>query len=354
MPDAQGKIAVLVIDDSAVVRQILSDSFSKDPAFGVVETAIDPYMAREKIARQEFDVLTLDVEMPRMDGLTFLGYLMKSHPMPVVVLSALTEAGSDAAMKALELGAVDVVSKPGSSFSVDELVPSMIEKVIAASKVTRFVTLSHPAVKAGPRHRPALADIRASSNLLALGASTGGPAALERIITALDDDCPPTAAVVHMPAGFTRSYADRLDRLSKVRVFEAEDGQILGQGMVAVAPGNYHLTVQASGKNFVCRLGQGPRVLGQRPAVDILFHSVAENVGRNAIAALLTGMGRDGAQGLLQIKNRGGYTLAQDEASCIVFGMPKEAIALGAAVKVAPLDAMTRLIETQYRAPRNG
>lgn len=345
------KINVLIVDDSAVVRQILSDQFRRHPAFGTVDTAIDPYMAREKIAAGEFHVLTLDVEMPRMDGLTFLRHLMRSHPLPVVVLSALTDAGSEAALEALELGAVDVVTKPGSSFTVEEVVPLMIEKVIAASRVVHFASLL-PKVRplAGPTGGAStLSRLKTTNRIIGLGASTGGPAALEQIITAFDEDIPPTAVVIHMPPGFTRSYAQRLDNFSRVHVVEAEDGMLLPPGTVAVAPGNYHLTIKASGKDFVCRLGQGPRILGQRPAVDVLFHSLAECAGRNAIAALLTGMGKDGAQGLLQIRSRGGVTIAQDEASSIVFGMPREAIELGAAQKIASLDRIQALIEAEYR-----
>lgn len=346
-----GKINVLVVDDSAVVRQILCDQFRRHPAFGVVDSAIDPYMAREKIAAGEFHVLTLDVEMPRMDGLTFLKHLMRSHPMPVVVLSALTEAGSEAAILAMELGAVDVVSKPGSSFTVDEVVPLMIEKVIAAAQVVHFSSLVSREPQGQHRHSSpsALTRVRTSNRIVGLGASTGGPAALEQIITGFEDDIPPTAVVIHMPPGFTRSYAQRLDDYSRVHVVEAEDGMLLGPGTVAIAPGNYHLTIKASGKDFVCKLGQGARVLGQRPAVDVLFHSLADCAGRNGIAALLTGMGKDGAQGLLQLRTKGGFTIAQDEASSIVFGMPREAIELGAALKVASLERIRGLIEQEYR-----
>jgi len=346
------KINVLIVDDSAVVRQILSDQFRKHPAFGLVDTAIDPYMAREKIAEGHFHVLTLDVEMPRMDGLTFLRHLMRSHPMPVVVLSALTEAGSEAAIEAMELGAVDVVSKPGSSFTVDEVVPLMIEKVVAAAQVVHFTHLLPRSRTDKPRpHDGAatLARLRSTNKIVGLGASTGGPAALEHIITAFDEDIPPTAVVIHMPPGFTRSYAQRLDNYSRVHVVEAEDGMLLGPGTVAVAPGNFHLTIKASGKDFLCRLGQASRVLGQRPAVDVLFHSLAECGGRNTIAALLTGMGKDGAQGLMQIRSKGGFTIAQDEASSIVWGMPREAIELGAAQKIAPLERIKAIIETEYR-----
>lgn len=287
-----------------------------------------------------------------MDGLTFLRHLMRSHPMPVVVLSALTEAGSEAAMEAMELGAVEVVSKPGSSFTVDEVVPLMIEKVIAASQVIHFPSLTARGSSAVKTSHPAvLSHLRTTGRIVGLGASTGGPSALEEIITAFEEDIPPTAVVIHMPPGFTRSYARRLDDYSKVQVVEAEDGMLLAPGTVAVAPGNYHLMIKASGKDFVCRLGQGSRVLGQRPAVDVLFHSLADSAGRNAIAALLTGMGRDGAQGLLQIRSRGGFTIAQDEASSIVFGMPREAIELGAAGTIAPLGQIRNLIEAEYRRP---
>jgi len=225
----------------------------------------------------------------------------------------------------------------------------MIEKVLAASQVVHFSSLQPRVLRNKPVS--ALASLRTTNRIVALGASTGGPAALEEIITSLEEDIPPTAVVIHMPPGFTRSYAQRLDQSSRVRVVEAEDGMLLEPGMVAVAPGDYHMTIKASGKDYRCHLNQAPRVLGQRPAVDVLFHSLAESAGRNVIAALLTGMGKDGAQGLLQIKQKGGMTIAQDEATSIVFGMPREAIERGAALHIAPLGRIRTLIEAEYRNP---
>lgn len=334
-----GKIKVFVIDDSAIVREILATRLGLDPRIEVVGTAIDPLVARDKLARVEVDVITLDVEMPRMDGLTFLRHLMKQHPLPVIIVSSVAEKGNSAGIQALELGAVDIVPKPGGPFSVEEVVEMLIEKVVTAAAMDRRKIVPHPAPSlAAPKDAGLLKKIRTTNRLIAMGASTGGPQAFEEVFRRLPLDIPPVLAVIHMPAGFTRSYADRLDALCVPSVHEAEDGEPVVPGTIYIAPGGWHMAVRSQGALRTIKLFTGPKVWNQRPAVDVLFDSVAENIGRNAVGVLMTGMGRDGASGLLHMKEAGAGTVCQDEESCIVFGMPKEAILLGAADQVVALE----------------
>jgi two-component system, chemotaxis family, protein-glutamate methylesterase/glutaminase len=337
------KIRVLIVDDSAIVRDILSRELSVCPGIEVAGTAGDPYIARSKLESDAIDVITLDIEMPRMDGLTFLRYLMKYKPMPVIIVSSLVSSSNPAAIQALELGAVDIVHKPGGPFSIGDIVTDLSLKIrqAAAMPVSRLIAASarlqtqeHIAVSG----HPALSHISTTNLLAVIGTSTGGTIALEELFTKFTADFPPTLAVIHMPERFTASFAERLDGLCALHVKEAVDGETVMPGTIYIAPGGLHMLVAASGANRIIRIKNGPKLFAQRPAVDVLFNSAAENVGKNCIGALLTGMGRDGATGLKAIRDAGGYTIAQDEASSIVFGMPKEAIALGAACEVTPLD----------------
>jgi two-component system chemotaxis response regulator CheB len=339
-------IKVLIVDDSAVVRQVLSAELSKVTDIEVVGTATDPYVARDKIVTLKPDVVTLDVEMPRMDGLTFLAKLMKHHPLPVIVVSSLTPKGSDMAMRALELGAVDVVSKPGASYTVAEIAGLIIDRIRAAS-VARYV--KRPG-SAGPAPRPAVSSeslLRTTHKVLAIGASTGGTEAIREVLTALPASTSGTVIVQHMPERFTAAFAKRLNDLCEMEVREAQNGDMLRPGLALIAPGNHHMVVRRSGANYLVDIRDGPPVHHQRPSVDVLFHSVARCVAANAVGVILTGMGADGAGGLLAMRQAGAHTLAQDERSCVVFGMPKEAIRLNAAETVVPLDAMAaRIVDT--------
>ncbi len=349
-------IKVLIVDDSAVVRRILSERLGRASDVEVVGTAADPYLARDKIVELEPDVLTLDVEMPRMDGLTFLEKLMKYHPMPVIVVSSITPKGSHVALKALELGAVDVVSKPGSAYSVADISRQLVTKIRAAANA-RVVgkKLSGHREPDSLREPPAL--LHTANKVLAIGASTGGPEAIRRVLGGLPPTIPGTVIVQHMPEHFTSAFARRLDGECEMEVREAEGGEILRPGLALIAPGNKHLLVYRNagyrnGVQYVAQVRDGPQVFHQRPSVEVLFNSVAKHVGANAVGVLLTGMGADGARGLLAMKEAMAKTIAQDEASCVVFGMPKVAIELGAADRVLPLDEIPKGIIAAFQAPR--
>lgn len=332
------KIKVLVVDDSAVVRQILSRDLAKDPNIEVVGTAPDPYVAREKVVELNPDVLTLDVEMPRMDGITFLRALMKHRPMPVIVVSSLTPKGSATALAAMESGAVDVMCKPGSAFSVDSMAAALIEKIKIASRA-RVQALSDSAMRAA---RPTLAMAETTDKIFAIGASTGGVQALTEVLTQFPANVPGTVIVQHMPPKFTASFAERLSKECKFEVREAQDGDSVYPGRVLIAPGGFHMLLKRSGAQYLVEIKDGPQVHHQKPAVDVLFNSVAKYAGANAVGAVLTGMGADGAAGLLAMKQAGARTIAQDEATSTVFGMPKEAIKLGAAQSIVPLQDVAR------------
>ncbi len=340
---ASRTIKVLVVDDSAVVRQVLSTELSKAPDIEIVGTAIDPYIARDKIVSLRPDVLTLDLEMPRMDGLTFLGKLMKHYPMPVIVVSSLTPKGSQTALRALELGAVDVVSKPGSAYSVAEITTMLIDRIRAASGARYRLQQTQPAPGA-PTVGASKQLLHTTHRIVAIGASTGGTQAIQRVLQGLPANIPGTAIVQHMPERFTAAFAERLNELCAMEVREAKDGDMLVPGVVLLAPGNFHMAVVRSGARYYVNVKTGPPVFHQRPSVDVLFHSVARQVGPNAVGVILTGMGADGARGLLAMRKAGARTLAQDESTCVVFGMPREAIEMGAAERVEPLDKMPRRI----------
>ncbi len=341
------KIRVLVVDDSAIVRDILSRQLSTYSEIEIIDTASDPFIARNKIEKNKYDVITLDIEMPRMDGLTFLKYLMKYNPLPVIIVSSIVSESNHAALEALEFGAVDIVQKPGGPFSVEEVTEDLIEKIKLAATVSkaRLISISEKLKrKTNVPVKKTLSRIETTKHLIVIGASTGGTIALEELFTKFPSNLPPVLTVIHMPPKFTASFAGRLNNLCAPQVKEAVNGELVMPGTIYIAPGGYHMIVDASGSNRIIRIKDGPKLFGQRPAVDILFNSAAENIGRNCTAALLTGMGRDGAAGMKAIRDAGGYTIAQDEESCIVFGMPKEAIALNGACEITSLGKIAESI----------
>ncbi|RMH16615.1 MAG: chemotaxis response regulator protein-glutamate methylesterase [Gemmatimonadetes bacterium] len=328
-------IRLLVVDDSAVVRKILSEELSKFEDIEVVGTAMDPYVARERIVELEPDVLTLDVEMPRMDGLSFLKKLMKHHPMPVVVVSSLTPENSENALRALELGAVEVIPKPGSQFSVPDVGRHLVRAIRAAARANLHGVQRARVDEDVPA--PALQGLSTTHQVLAIGASTGGTRAIEAVLRRCPPDLPGTVIVQHMPQGFTTTYAQRMDRICPQEVREARDGDILAPGTVLIAPGGKQMLVKRSGAQYRVQVKEGPPVNHHRPSVDVLFRSVARSCGANAVGLILTGMGADGARGLKEMRDAGARTIVQDEASCVVFGMPAAAIEMGAAEQVLGL-----------------
>jgi two-component system chemotaxis response regulator CheB len=324
-------IKVLIVDDSAVVRQILQGALSSDPEIQVVGTAPDPFVARDKIVELRPDVVTLDVEMPRMDGITFLRKLMHYQPMPVIVVSSLTPEGSGLALDALSAGAVEVMCKPGAAFTVGDMAEELVEKV----KTAAFARVKRLAAR--NTDRPGALG-RTTNKVVAIGASTGGTVALERILARIPVDGPGMVIAQHMPAMFTKQFAARMNQLSAMEVREAEDGDSVVPGVALIAPGDYHMLLKRSGARYFVQVKRGPMVHRQRPAVEVLFRSVAMCAGPNAVGVILTGMGVDGAQGMLEMRQAGAVTVAQDEASCVVFGMPRAAIELGAAQKIMGLE----------------
>jgi two-component system, chemotaxis family, protein-glutamate methylesterase/glutaminase len=327
------KIRVLIVDDSAIVRKVLADALASEPDLEVVGTAPDPYVARDKILSLRPDVLTLDIEMPRMDGLTFLKKMMRAHPLPVIVISSLAQSSSQAAIEALQCGAVDVLAKPGGPYSVGELKQDLPQKVRAAAHARVALPKTESRAPAPP---VALAGA-SSSTVIAIGASTGGTEALREVLSGLPANMPGIVIVQHIPPVFSAAFAKRLNDLCRLRVKEAADGDRVAAGQALIAPGNFHMTLRRVGAGYQVAVGTGPRVCYQRPSVDVLFESVAQVAKGDAIGAILTGMGADGAEGLLKMKRAGARTVAQDEASCVVFGMPREAIRVGAVDRVVPL-----------------
>ncbi|MCP4633797.1 MAG: chemotaxis response regulator protein-glutamate methylesterase [candidate division Zixibacteria bacterium] len=334
-------IKVLVVDDSAVVRKIFSSELGRDPKIEVVGTAPDPYVARDKILSLKPDVLTLDVEMPRMDGITFLRKLMKHFPLPTVVVSSLTQKGSELAMEALDAGAVEVMNKPNASYSVGDMSVELIEKIKAAAQV-RLSKKENQSTDAKRTRKLSLT--KTTHKVIAIGASTGGTQALSSLLKVLPANTAGTVIVQHMPENFTKSFANRLNDICDMEVSEAKDGDSVVPGKALIAPGNSHIILKRSGANYYLSIKNGPLVNRHRPSVEVLFKSVAQIAGKNAVGAILTGMGADGARGMLEMKNAGAYTIAQDEKSCVVFGMPKEAIKLGGVEKVLPLDKIPKAI----------
>jgi two-component system, chemotaxis family, protein-glutamate methylesterase/glutaminase len=344
------KIRVVVVDDSALMRQMLSRMMASDPAIEVVGAAPDPVIAREMIKTSNPDVVTLDIEMPNMDGLSFLEKIMRLRPMPVVMISSLTQQGADATLQALEMGAVDWVAKPKVDLQsgLAEKQAEIVEKIKAASKARvrgRSRNDARPAV-AGSASKAGYAT---TEQIVAIGASTGGVEALREVVCALPPDSPGVLVTQHMPAGFTTRFAERLNGLAQVTVQEASDGQRVLPGHVYIAPGNYHLELVRTGANYICRVGDGPPVSGHRPSIDVLFRSVAKNAGGNAIGAILTGMGKDGAAGLKEMRSSGASTIGQNEATCVVYGMPKAAAAIGATETELPIERIAAAIIDRCR-----
>lgn len=336
------KIKVLVVDDSAIVRKIFNEELSKETDIEVVGTAPDPYVARDKIVHLKPDVIILDIEMPRMDGLTFLRKLMKYYPLPVIIVSSLTPKGSTMAVEAIEDGAIEVLAKPGGAYSVGDMCIQLKEKIRAASR-------ANMKRKSSPVAQPKTVVFNHSlkettQKVIAIGASTGGTEALKEVLINMPQNSPGIVIVQHMPANFTTAFAERLNQICQIEVKEAKDGDSVINGRALIAPGNFHMLIRRSGATYYVNIKDGPLVHHQRPAVDVLFNSVSQYVGHNAVGVILTGMGVDGAKGLLAMKGAGARTIVQDEASCVVYGMPKEAVKIGAADKIVPLDRMTQEI----------
>jgi two-component system chemotaxis response regulator CheB len=339
------KLKVLVVDDSALIRSIMKEIINSQPDMELVGVAPDPYVARELIKQLNPDVLTLDVEMPKMDGLDFLEKLMRLRPMPVLMVSSLTERESETTLRALNLGAVDFVTKPkfgiqSGMLEYSEMIADKI-RLVASAKIERRRLPVGNSLKS---EEESLTRIRnkliSNENIIAIGASTGGTEALRNFLTRMPMDCPGILIALHMPEGFTRSFARHLLALCAISVKEAEDGELVLPGVAYIAPGNCHLLLGRRGNHYVAKLDSSPPVNRQRPSVDLLFNSVAANAGKNATGIIMTGMGKDGALGLLEMKKAGAFNFAQDEASCTIYGMPKEAVALGAVHEIAPLDEL--------------
>jgi two-component system chemotaxis response regulator CheB len=338
------KIKVLVVDDSAIVRKILTEAISGESDLEVVGTAPDPYIARDKILALQPDVLTLDIEMPRMDGLTFLKKLMHHHPLPVIVISSLGQASCQATLDALRIGAVEVLAKPGGPYSVGELRTNLAAKIRAAAAARLRTAPKEPAPpRTGPVEPVSVRAFHADT-IIAIGASTGGTEAIQEVLTRLPANSPGIVITQHIPQAFSRAFADRLNQICPMQVAEAADGDEVAPGRALVAPGNFHMVLRKCGAAYRVQVKDGPLVCYQRPSVDVLFSSVAEAAGNRAIGVLLTGMGADGAQGMLRMKQAGARTMAQDEASCVVYGMPREAVRLGAADRVVSLSRIPSAI----------
>jgi two-component system chemotaxis response regulator CheB len=336
---------VLIVDDSAIVRKMLADALRGEPDIEVIGGAADPYIARDMIVQHRPTLVTLDIEMPRMDGLTFLRKLMQHHPLPVIIISSVTKSGSAASIEALRAGAVDVIPKPGGPTSVGQVTERLKHRIrsLRTSNGIRWTAAALPEPTPAGRPIPAPRGRRVNG-LLLIGASTGGPQAIEGVLTRLPADVPPTLVVQHMPASFTAAFAERLNSVCPMRVVEATDGETLQRGTVYIAPGDSHLLVERVGVQLKTIVKAGPPVHHQRPAVDVLFHAAARLTGLPIVAMLLTGMGADGADGMVALRAAGAETIAEDEHSCVVFGMPKEAIARGGAAHVATLLQMPGLV----------
>ncbi len=366
------KIRVLIIDDSSLVRKILTQVLESDPKIEVVGTAADPLIARDKIKKLDPDVLTLDVEMPKMDGITFLGNLMRLRPMPVVMVSTLTQKGADVALQALELGAIDYVSKPTTDLAnqLADYTEEITSKVKMAAGANVKALAHNPVRKSGNNStkraaaaivveeklsadavllKKTVKNFKTTDKIIAIGASTGGTEAIKAVLVDMPADSPGIVISQHIPAAFSTSFAERMDRLSAMTVYEARDGQQIIAGHVFIAPGDRHLMVERDGARYICRLSDGPPVNRHKPSVDVMFRSVAQNVGPNAIAVMLTGMGDDGARGMKEVHDQGAETIAQDERTSVVWGMPGEAVKIGAVDTVMPLDNIAGKLLTLAR-----
>jgi two-component system, chemotaxis family, protein-glutamate methylesterase/glutaminase len=340
---------VLIVDDSALMRQLLTQILSSDPQLDVVGTAGDPFVAREKIKALNPDVLTLDIEMPRMDGLTFLEKLMRGHPMPVIMISSLTDKGADTTLRALSLGAIDYISK--AKLDVTHRTFEQSEEIVAKVKAAAKAKVRPMGATSAALAEPIVAafNFSATHKVVAIGASTGGTEALRELLTVLPADFPGIVIVQHMPEAFTRQFAARLDSLCKIRVQEAQDRDRILPGHALLAPGGHHMAVVRRGMEYAVRVYRGERVNRHQPSVDVLFSSCARELGKNALGVILTGMGADGARGMLEMKQASAFNIAQDESTSVVFGMPQEAIKLGAVDHVLPLDRIPGALLQELR-----
>lgn len=351
-------IKVLVVDDSALVRRLLTEIIQAAPDMALVGAAPDAYVARDLVNQFAPDVITLDIEMPRMDGLTFLQKLMGARPTPVVMISTLTEDGAEATLRALELGAVDFIPKPKLDVTVSilEYAELILEKIRTAAQVkVKAVLPKNTSALVGAENKlPLSSGLQTTEKIIAIGASTGGTEAIKDLLLQLPSAVPGIVMTQHMPPGFTRSFAERLNKITRLHVVEAKGGERILPGHAFLAPGGYHLVVVRSGADYRVKLSDAEPVHRHRPAVDVMMTSVAEVAGRNVIGVLLTGMGKDGAKGMLDIHTHGGFTVAQDEASCVVYGMPKEAVALGGVDQIVPLDRMGQVILEKIKSMGGG
>jgi two-component system chemotaxis response regulator CheB len=349
-------VRVLIVDDSALIRQLLTTLLSSDPEIEVVGTADDPFVARDRIKALNPDVLTLDVEMPHMDGITFLRKIMTLRPMPVIMISTLTQAGADITLEALEIGAVDFIAKPSTDAA--HALPALAGELQAKVKAAARTRIAARAAMAPVAVRKVTRSVRPNGKIIAIGASTGGVEALKAVLMNLPSDCPPIVITQHMPPRFTAAFAQRLNRECPMAVKEAAEGDVLKQGHVYIAPGSHHLQVVKAATEYRCALDDGPPVTGHRPSVDALFRSVARVVGRSAIGVILTGMGKDGADGLLELRKAGGQTIGQDEASSLIYGMPHVAFERGAVMRQCSLSQVADAIldacegKNDIRAPQ--
>lgn len=346
------KIRVLIVDDSAVIRKLLEKIFGSSPDIEVVGTAADPYIARDKLIALKPDVMTLDVEMPRMDGISFLEKVMQHFPTRTIIFSSLAKTGSETYLRALEAGAIEIMEKPSIdvSQSLEKLSAEFINTVKAVAKA-RLNPVKKIAVPTGPVAKIASASLaRTTHQLVAVASSTGGTEALKVFLSGMPADIPGTLVVQHMPPGFTKSFADNLNKMFPFEVKEAAEGDQVVPGRVLIAPGNYHMEIQRSGAFYYVKLHQGPALHSVRPAADYMMKSVAKYVGKNALGVVLTGMGKDGAEGLLEMKNAGAYTVVQNEETCVVYGMPGAAVALGATDRILPLDKIAGDLINQLNA----
>ncbi len=335
-------IRVLVVDDSAIVRKVFKEQLSKERGIVVIDTAPDPYVARDKIVKLKPDVITLDIEMPRMDGITFLKKLMKFYPLPVIIVSSLTSKGSKLALEAISLGALEVISKPSAAYSVGDMGVQLAEKIRAIAKVNVGSAQTNRVTTKPQTNIESKALSATTNKIIAIGASTGGTEAIKKVLTMMPQNSPGIIVVQHMPAQFTTSFAERLNELCKMEVKEAKDGDSVINGQVLIAPGNFHMLLKRSGARYYVQVKKGPLVHYQRPAADVLFKSAAKYAGANVLGIILTGMGKDGAAGLLAMKKAGAVNIAQDAKSCVVFGMPKEAIDVGAIDHVKDLGSIAQ------------
>lgn len=337
------RIRVLIVDDSAIVRQVLATELGHEPDIEIVGTAPDPYVGRDKIVQLHPDVVLLDIEMPRMDGLTFLKRLMRYHPLPVIIVSSLTKKGGQMALDAINAGAVEVMCKPGAAYTVGDMSVALADKIRAAATLKgRIVGAADVGAAAPAKERLALSQT--TNKIIAIGASTGGTQAIEAVIERFPQNAPGTVIVQHMPANFTKSFADRLNGICEINVKEAEDGDSVIPGLALIAPGNRHMLLRRSGARYYVEVRDGPLVCRQRPSVEVLFKSVAKCAAGNAVGAILTGMGADGAKGLLEMRQAGAFTVAQDEKTAVVYGMPKEAALCGGACEIVPLPKIAEVL----------